>query len=420
VTDAPRTGIPHRFYVWLAGALASTLGDAVMYFALAWAATEYGGTVGGLVLTAINLPRVLLLLVGGTVGDRVGARKVMIIGDAAMLVGIGALAVLSHLVGPALWLLIGAGLLVGIKDAFYLPASGTMPLRLVGRSHLTQAMAMRQSGAQIMTILAGPLAGMLMATSGLTATAALNALTFAVILIVLILVKPTFDVPPARGGSFLHDTADGLRTAAKDPVLRAAVLVTGGVAGFLLPVIPLLVPLFARDQGWNAAQAGTLFGAQAAGLLGGTLVIIKRGAFARPGLAACAGLLVAAGGVGLLTVPATIVLSGIAAFIVGAGSALCATHIGPLVLLRAPQSHMARIQALLTLVQSVALLAMNNVLGTIATVGGPVLAMVICAVAIALVGLGGLASPDLRRATRETAPAAEPVPAVPATAEKAR
>jgi len=46
VTDVPRTGIPHRFYLWLGGALASTLGDAVMYFALAWAATIAPRVIG--------------------------------------------------------------------------------------------------------------------------------------------------------------------------------------------------------------------------------------------------------------------------------------------------------------------------------------------------------------------------------------
>lgn len=404
---------PRQFYVWLCGALLSILGDAVMYFSLGWAAAEYGGAVAGIVLTAINLPRVCLLIVGGTVGDRIGARRVMITGDAVMLVGTAALAIGARAAGSALWLLVAAGLLVGIKDAFYLPASGTMPLRLVGRAHLPRALAMRQSGAQLVTIVAGPLAGLLMASIGLSATAALNALTFAVILTILLLVKPRFDVPPARSDSFLHATADGVRVAAKDPVLRAAVLLTGSVAGFLVPVIPLLVPLLARDAGWSATDAGLLFGAQSAGLLVTTLTVVKRGTFARSGAAACAGLLVAAAGVGLLTLSGSIVMAGIAAAIVGVGSAICATHIGPLVLRRAPDTHTARIQALLTLVQSVALLAMNNVLGNLAGFATPTVALATCAAAIALVGLAGLWSRQLRTAT-DTPP--EPVAEEPAEA----
>ncbi|MCW2567584.1 MAG: major facilitator superfamily 1 [Mycobacterium sp.] len=414
MTEAERTRPPRRFYVWLVGALASTLGDAVMYFALGWAASAHGGAVAGLVLTAINLPRACLLLVGGTVADRWGARRIMIIGDAAMLVGTAALAIVSGIFGPALWLLIGTGLLVGIKDAFYLPASGTMPLRLVGRSPLPRAMAMRQSGTQAMTMIAGPLAGTLMAYASLTAAAALNAVTFAAIVVALVAVKPLFDIPPKPDGGFLHDTTDGLRTAAKDPVLRAAVLLTGGVAGFLLPVLPLLVPLMARQQGWPATRAGLLFGAQSLALLLTTLVVVKRGTYARPGAAACAGLLTAAVGVALLAVPAHVAVSMIAAAIVGVGSAVCASHIGPLVLLRAPQSHVGRVQALLVLVQSVALLAMNNVLGILADVTTPIVALLTSAAAIALIGVAGLSARRLREAAPEEdepAPATDEKPA---------
>jgi hypothetical protein len=67
------------------------------------AASGHGPTVAGLVLSAIALPRTVLLLLGGVVGDRLGARQAMIIGDAVMLV----VAVVSGAVGTPLVLLLG-------------------------------------------------------------------------------------------------------------------------------------------------------------------------------------------------------------------------------------------------------------------------------------------------------------------------
>ncbi|MGC0333718.1 MFS family permease [Streptomyces sp. SAI-170] len=402
--DRATSPLPRAYYLWLSGALASILGDAVLYFALGWAAATHGGAVAGLVLTAINLPRVLLLIVGGTVGDRFGARRVMIAGDAVMLAGTIVLAAVSHRTGPAVWLLVATGVLVGVKDAFYLPASGSMPLRLVGKEPLPRALAMRQGGAQLVTFVAGPLGGALVAAGGLTGTALLNAATFAVILVVLIAVRPVFDIPPAQSsGSFLRDALDGVGTGMKDPVLRAALLVTGGVAGFLLPVIPLLLPLLARQEHWSAGWTGVIFGAQSLGLLGVTLVVMVRGALGRPGLAAGVGVLVAAAGLGLLALAPGAAVP--AALLVGLGSGLFASHIGPLVLMSAPHSHLARMQALLTLVQSVALLAMNNVLGNLSRLTGPGTAILACGAAIALTGLAALASRPLRTATT-----AEPEP----------
>ncbi|MFF9061086.1 MFS transporter [Streptomyces sp. NPDC101213] len=404
--DRAKSPMPRTYYLWLSGALASILGDAVLYFALGWAAAAHGGTVAGLVLTAINLPRVLLLIVGGTVGDRFGARRVMIVGDAVMLVGMLVLAAVSRQTGPVVWLLVATGVLVGVKDAFYLPASGSMPLRLVGREPLPRALAMRQGGAQLVTFVAGPLGGALVAAAGLTGTALLSAATFTVILIVVIAVRPAFDIPPAQSsGSFLRDAMDGVGTGMKDPVLRAALLVTGGVAGFLLPVIPLLLPLLARQEQWSAERTGVIFGAQSLGLLGVILLVIVRGALSRPGLAAGAGVLVAAGGLGLLALaPGTAVL---AAVLVGVGSGFFASHIGPLVLMSAPHSHLARMQALLTLVQSVALLAMNNVLGNLSRLTSPNTALLACGAAIALTGCAALGSRPLRTAAI-AAPAPEP------------
>jgi MFS family permease len=131
-SEAPpsrRDRLPRAYVVWLSGVLASMLGDAVLYFALGWTASAHGGSVAALVLTAINLPRALLLLIGGAVGDRFGVRKIMLIGDSTMIALTVLLALVAFRWGAKTWLLITAGLLIGAVDAFYLPASGSMPRR---------------------------------------------------------------------------------------------------------------------------------------------------------------------------------------------------------------------------------------------------------------------------------------------------
>jgi MFS family permease len=113
------------FKVWVCGALVSQFGDAAMYFALGWAASAHGGTAAGLVLSGIVLPRTALLLVGGVTGDRIGARRVMITGDAIMLVGAVGLGLIARRSGTSLPLLLAAAVIIGIVDAFYLPSSGS-------------------------------------------------------------------------------------------------------------------------------------------------------------------------------------------------------------------------------------------------------------------------------------------------------
>lgn len=171
---------------------------------------------------------------------------------------------------------------------------------------------------------------------------------------------------------------------------------TGAAAAFLLPVLSLLVPLLARAEGWGAAAAGLILGAQSIGMVVIALAVARRGPLGRPGLLSAWGLLTASIGVlGLALSPTAAVAIG-AAVVLGLGSGLFAAHIGPLILGTTPETHLSRIQALLTLVQSLASLVMLNVLGTVVEHRGAVVAVVLCAVATSGVGLLGLLSAPLR------------------------
>ncbi|MET7507656.1 hypothetical protein [Streptomyces albidoflavus] len=142
--------------------------------------------------------------------------------------------------------------------------------------------------------------------------------------------------------------------------------------------------------------AGLVVGAQGAGMAVVTLAVVVRGPLGRPGLLAVTGLGVA--GLGLLGLGLTPSAPGAVAagLVMGVGSGIFAAHIAPLVLAVAPESHLSRVQALLVLLQSLALLLMNNVLGAVADLASPRAAVLTCALATTAVGMWGLASRALR------------------------
>jgi MFS family permease len=117
-TVAPaKARLPRRFWAWITGSTTSLLGTQMLFFALAWVAAGHGGAAAGLVLTAGNLPRTALLLVGGALADRVGLWRVLVVGDVVMTVATGLLALAVVTLGTPLWLLIGAAFLTGVVDA---------------------------------------------------------------------------------------------------------------------------------------------------------------------------------------------------------------------------------------------------------------------------------------------------------------
>ncbi|MEV6977705.1 MFS transporter [Kitasatospora sp. NPDC093806] len=421
-----RAALPRPYLLWLAGAQAGALGDAALAFALGWAAAAHGGGAAGLVLTAITVSRTALVLVGGAVADRLGARRVMLAGDAVMLVATLLLAAVAGGWGTPLGLLVAAAVVVGVVDAFYLPASGSMPRRLVDTGQLPRALALRQAGGQLAALLGAPLGGALVALGGLPGAALLDAASFAVVLLVLLRVPVRRDAAgdaagvaavdvagartperPERPG-LLREAAAGVRSAVRDRLLRAALLLTGAAAGALLPVVALLAPLLARTYGWGAGAAGLVAGGQGAGVLvvagllswrgPGTGAGSGAGAGSRAGVGAAAGLCVASAGIALLAWapgPAAAVAGGV---VTGAGSGLFACRIGPLLLGAAPDDQLSRVQALLTLVQSAALVLSTGALGLLADAVGPRTPTALCALATGATGLAALASRVLRRA----------------------
>ncbi len=400
--DAP---LPGAYKVWLAGALASLLGDAVLYFGLGWAAATHGGVVAGLVLTAINLPRTVLLLLGGALADRLGPRRIMIYGDVAMIALTVFLALMAWSLGTPAWLLVTAGLLVGVVDAFYLPASGSMPRRLAGTAPLPRALALRQTGGQVVAMVGGSLGGFLVATAGLPGAALFDTATFTLMLCVLLILRPLArDDSATAGGGLLREVTDGLRLTWRDPVLRPALTLLAGAAACLLPATSLLIPLLAHHTGWSAGATGLIVGANGLGIMGAAGYVALRGAADRPGLAGVVGLFIASFGIAALALSASPLAAGISAVATGLGTGVFTTHIAPLVLSTAPSTHLSRVQSLLVLSQACALLAANPLLGTLADLANPPAALLACAALALVTALAGLVSAPLRAAGRSRKP----------------
>ncbi|MBE1876603.1 MFS transporter [Myceligenerans pegani] len=394
---------PRAWVAFLAASTLSQLGNSVLWFALGWAAAAHGGQVAALVLTASGLPRLLLVLVGGSVADRVGARRLLLCSEAVMFVVCLALAGGLHATGPQPWLLAAASLASGVVSAFSLPAMGSMPRRLVDDAVLPRALALRQGLSQAVLLAGAPLGGVLVATVGLPAIAIADAVCFAAVLVVLAVIRPRHHADPSTGPLW-RSLSDGARVVVGTPGLARALLLTGAMAAAVLPVSSLLVPLLGRESGWGAGATGVVVGAQAAGSIVAALVVARTGTTSRTGRAVGLGLTAAAAGVALVASGSgdavTLVVG--AAVVVGAGTGIAVAHLAPFVLGSAPRTHLARVQAWTSLAQLAPVVVSNNLLGATAAWLSPSAALLCCA---AMLGMCALAAVRLRTAVPAAASA---------------
>jgi len=355
------------YWAWLCGAVSSELGTTVMAFAITWTATGFGGTTAGLVATATVLFRAVLLLGGGSLGDRFGPRKVMIVCDSSMLFVTSFAAVWFGLRGPSPASLVLIGCLLGITSAFYLPAAGVFPRLFVSDDQLARVMATTSSGLQLARI-AGPAAGgALLAWFGLSWLVALNSASFLVIVVVVVLVVPPRAArTPDAGHVGLRKTWQGLHDTGAHRSLLPLLLALGALVAGTAPATMLLFPLLCRGNGWSSSSAGLMEAAFMTAALAVGLAVAARGALSRVQVPLVGGPLLAAAGLLLAAAAPTVWVAYLAAGLVGLGLVVFNAHAVPRILAASPQGAQVRIQAVLNLVVTLPTLALSSLYGLVA------------------------------------------------------
>lgn len=181
-----------EFRLLFSGRLVSFLGTAVAPIALAFAVIDdLDGSASqlGLVLTAIWLPQVAFILVGGVMADRL-PRHLVLVGSNALSGAAQAAAAVVVLTGTAeLWHLFATQLVRGIAQAFFLPASAGLVPQVVSVGKLQQANAllrMPQTGSQI---LGTALGGILVAAVGSGWALAFDAVTYFASALILLFMR---------------------------------------------------------------------------------------------------------------------------------------------------------------------------------------------------------------------------------------
>lgn len=352
------------FRLWAVSAGLSALGDAVTFFALAWVAAGHGPAAASLVLTVGSVPLLALVLVGGVAADRWGIRPLMFACDLAMALVMAAFA-LGSLWAVPLWALTALALLSGAAAGLRRPAAAVFPRLFARDDELSRMMAGVTLLLQLAQVTGPVVAGLLLARSGLTLTSALDAATFALVGLVLFLVRPPLTPERVEATAGL---GAGIRSAFTSPGVAPAVLAVCGLAVTILPLVELCVPLAGHARDWGALGTSLVAGGWPAGGMLVMGMVSRRG---RPtARIAFAGPLAAALGALLLAVAEQVALGVVAMLLVGAGTSMTTARLIPRVIDACPEHLLARVSSLLQLAQTAPVFVVTPLLGVAASGGG--------------------------------------------------
>ncbi|WP_413106140.1 MFS transporter [Streptomyces sp. Inha503] len=201
------------FRLFFTARTTSLLGDAMLPVAITAAVIRagYGASGVGYALAALVAPFAALIIFGGVLSDRFGARRLMVVSDTARLCSQAVLALLFLLGTVRLWQILALLALIGAGSAIFQPGVASITPRIA--QDVQKANATLRISESVTAVIGPSLAGLLLAVSSPATVVALDALTYGVSGACLLLLRTVPMGPAARDGepSFRADLVEGWR-----------------------------------------------------------------------------------------------------------------------------------------------------------------------------------------------------------------
>ena len=252
----------------------SVLGTRMTYLALPWfvLVTTGSATKMTLVLAAEIAPMVVLGIPSGLLVHRIGARNTMLIADfarAPILASIPLLHALDLLSFP---LLLGLVALLGCFMPPYFASQRTILPELVGEDErrMSQGNSLIEGGAALAALLGPAIAGLLIPLIGAPNVLYVDAATYAVAFLLLLVFVPRRKPIAA---AVRPKVLAGVRFLFQDRLLGPIACVVVGF-GFLSAGMSAGLVFYAYDELDNSRIAGLFYAALGAGALVGTFAAI--------------------------------------------------------------------------------------------------------------------------------------------------
>jgi MFS family permease len=276
--DTVRSLRHRNFQLFFGGQLISLIGTWMQNVAQSWLVYRLTGSslLLGVVSFAGQIPVFPMAPLAGMVADRRNRRTIVIITQTASMILALILAALTLTKRVTVWEVIVLAALLGVVNAFDIPARQSFLVEMVGHDDLMNAIALNSSIFNSARIIGPAIAGILVASIGEGWCFFANGVSYIAVIVGLVVMR----IPPrvaerAINSAFDH-IAEGFRFVRKTAPIRALLLLLGLVSLVGMPYT-VLMPVFAKNiLHGNARTLGVLGSAAGIGALTGALSLASR------------------------------------------------------------------------------------------------------------------------------------------------
>jgi MFS family permease len=276
LSNAFRVFASRNYSLFFTGQLISRIGMWMQRTAVIWVVYTLTHSVFlvGLTTFAEQFPSFLLSPAGGIAADRYDRFKVLMVTQVVSALQAVALALVYYYNANPFWGLLPLSALLGIANAFDVPARQAMVNDMVSRQEdLPGAIAMNSSLNNLSRLVGPALSGIVLAKFGATSCFIANAVSFVAVIVCLNLMQFPKKQHEGKRKNAWTDFREGLAyTRSQNEISKALGLI--GLVCLFVATYNTLQPFYARDvfKG-NAAMYGFITAATGVGALTSTLFI---------------------------------------------------------------------------------------------------------------------------------------------------
>jgi MFS family permease len=267
-----------NYRLYFVGQITSTSGNWMQQIAVAWLVLKLTNSplALGFTTAAQQAPYLVFGAWGGLLADRLPTRRLLICTQAAHMIAPTALWLLYEQGATRMWMVYGLVMVRGLVNTVDNPARQAFVAELVDRDRLVNAVSLNASITQAGRLVGPAAAALVIATLGLGPCFLINALSFAFMGVLLLLVRSGELQPGAVTERGKGQLRAGFTYAARTPGLRVPLLLVA-VVGLLSFNFTVVLPAVARFTFHGTATTyALLMNFLAVGALGGALATSTR------------------------------------------------------------------------------------------------------------------------------------------------
>ena len=237
-----------NYRLYFVGQSVSLVGTWMQKTAVSWVvySLTHSQFMLGLTLFASLFPSFLLSFIGGVVSDRYNRSRLLLATQAASMIQALLLTALVFWGHYVVWEIIALSAVLGVINAFDVPARQSLVYEMVNKSDLPNALALNSSMVNLSRLIGPGIAGLMLEKFGDTVCFGMNALSFIAVIGSLLMMRLPKSASTAHDHNILFELKEGFTYIRNTPSIKFVLLMLAVISLMVLP-FSTLIPVYAKD-----------------------------------------------------------------------------------------------------------------------------------------------------------------------------